>query len=747
MFQLTTYQKTDKKSDLESITYARPEFNHATFNENNTATISIIDIFDILNRRKYLLISSILLVLLIASIYSFTQIPSYQAQAIIQIEREHTQIVEFGQIKKPTEVFQSQEDPFLKTRYAMLKSKVIAQKVINTLDLGESLTSGNSKKLDLAQKLKVLFKVENNATDNSTLQTTPTPSDPTQLFLERLSVLPIIGTHLIDIKFEGKTPKQAQLVVETLINEFIKFQIETSNNSAEYAKEFLTKQLVKSAERLQTAEIKLNEYANENGILKVNNNQSHYLKKLERLDDALVKAEIKRINAESIYNEVLRTKSTQYVLSNPLILNLKEKQLLAELDYQSLQKKVRAKNPKLKALKRKVDDINIKINTETLKIKDALKSEYIVAKNQESKIRGQLSLLKVDLHNLQNKNLTYSALDREVKSSENLYKNILQRLEEVNVASAVSMSSINVLEPPILPIDKYRPNHKVNLLLGAFAGFILGLCLVFLREALDKNYKTHTELEAKTGLPVLGRIPQSKHHVNQELDMIVSQNPDDPISEAYRILSANIQLITSRLNKRIVLITSPHSGEGKSVTASNVACAYAKMGKKVLLIDADIRKPSLHRRFSLDNNKGLSNYLKGETNFSGITQHIKKIGGLFIITGGENHNDPVSLLSNGNMEHLTEQGAKYFDYVIIDAPPVIGFADTLLLTSFATATLIVSRHQNLEAQELQLVINKLSLIKLNLIGYLLVNVKNPEAQNTFYSNYKNAPNVIPLRAS
>lgn len=745
MFNLATQHNNSIQRNTGNVVpyeqYAQPYQSYYT--PQKETAITFIDILTILLRRKSLIFASIIGALLIAIIYTFSVNPSYRAKAIIQIERDSTQIVEFGQTRKPREAFESLEDPFIRTRYEMLKSRVVSEQVIKELDLYDSLSKGNIRDFNIAANLKKAFGLKPHS-DNQVIKQQG-PIDYASNFLKRLFIIPIQGTHLVEVTYEGTSPDEARDVVTSLIDNFIKFQIETTNDSDEYAKEFLGKQLLQSGVRLKLAEQKLNEYANENGILKVDDQQSRHIKKLEKLDEALVNAEIKRIAAESKYIETKNSAAVTSVLTNPVIMNLKANLFSLESNYQEMLKTFKPNYPDMIDLKQKINSVNKKINSETANIKTSMKSDFLAVKREESRIRGQLRLFKMEMHKLQNYNLVYNTLKREVKSSENLYNNILQRLEEVNVASAANTSSINILEQAVLPLNQYRPNPKINIILGLFSGLILGIGLAFLRDTFDKSYKSHEELEFKTGLPVLGRIPQASKKAIKHLDMIVCSDPNHPISEAYRILSANIQLITNRTNERIILITSASSGEGKSITASNIACAYAKMGKKVLLIDADIRRPSLHNRFKLENGKGLSNYLKGETNFSGITQHIRRVDGLFVITGGEQDNDPVSLLSNGRMEHLTQQGSKVFDYVIIDAPPVVGFADTLLLTSLASATLIVSKKENLDDHTMHFVMSKLERIKPNLLGFLLVSVKTPEAQNKFYTDYLETPKSLLLQ--
>ena len=276
----------------------------------------------------------------------------------------------------------------------------------------------------------------------------------------------------------------------------------------------------------------------------------------------------------------------------------------------------------------------------------------------------------------------------------------------------------------------------INVLLGLLSGLILGLAFAFLREALDQSIKSTEDLERLTGLPVLGMIPRvTKSAMKKQLDMIAIKIPHSPAAEAYRILATNIHLMFDRDEEHVMLITSINSNEGKSTTASNVACSYAQMGKKVLLVDADIRNASMHKKLNISNKRGLSHYLKGESDLVGITQPVKNIPGLYAITAGKHESDPVSLLSHERMSYLSTQAASIFDYVIIDAPPVTGFADTLILSSLATSTLIVAQEDSMEARSIKNVMGQLSRVKNNVVGFLLVNVKNQSVKTKYYSKY------------
>ena len=235
-----------------------------------------------------------------------------------------------------------------------------------------------------------------------------------------------------------------------------------------------------------------------------------------------------------------------------------------------------------------------------------------------------------------------------------------------------------------------------------------------------------------------------KRKTQQKLNKIVSDIPYDPISEAYQILSANIQLMLEGSSQKTILVTSVQAGEGKSVTASNIACAYALMGKRVLLIDADIRKPSLHNKLEIENKMGLSDYLKGDTNIMGITKPFKAVNGLYVITAGRIEQDPVSLLSHDRMKYLINQGSRIFDYIILDAPPAVGFADTMILSSMVNSTLIVAKEKLLDKRKISFVLKKLERISNNVIGFLLVDVKEAEAKDKYYFDYRNKQSLLLL---
>ncbi|MEH6455438.1 MAG: polysaccharide biosynthesis tyrosine autokinase [Cocleimonas sp.] len=697
---------------------------------------SLNDVLGILNRRKWTIFLTLFSVLALVTFYTFSIKPTYRANATIQIEREGAEIVNFGRTQKAVDSSNSLEDPFFRTRYEMLRGRVVAQKVINDLSLESSLSPKEEKSF-LSTALSSFIGLI--GLDNKEKQQKiPKATDYTELFSGNLLVQPISGTHLVEILYEAPSPAEAKNVVSSIVNNFITSQIQSKSETGEYAKEFLDQQIDEAGDRLKSDELTLVKYANENGILGVDEGQTRQVKKLENLDSALVDAEIRRIEAESLYLQMKRVGSVSTVLTNPVVTSLKARLVGLEGDYQEMLKTFKPNYPDMQRLQQQINAANSKLNSEMSNIQRSMEADYKAAKRQEDKIRDELKQFNTTMQNLQDSGVDYNNLKRNVENSNKLYSSLIQRREEVGVASQANTSSISIVEPAIVPVRKYRPRPKVNLLLGLLSGLIFGLALAFLRESLDKSIKSSDDLEKITGLPILGMIPRvTKSKIKKQLDMIAIKMPQSAPAEAYRILATNIRLMFKTDEDHVMLITSVNSGEGKSTTASNIACSYAQMGKKVLLVDADIRNASIHNKLQVSNKHGLTHYLKGEIDLVGITQPVKKVPGLYAITAGEYDVDPVSLLSHERMSYLTTQGGSIFDYVIIDAPPVNGFADSLVLTSLATSTVIVTREDEMDARSIKSVLSQLRRVKNNVAGFLLVNAKNPAANAKYYAKYHN----------
>ena len=703
--------------------------------------LSLSELFSIIGRRKWLLIFSIVLALFVALMFTLSAKSTYRANATIQIERQGVEVVKFGKVEHLGGEVDSLNDPFFRTRYETLKSRQLLSKVIAETNLYDSLT-GLHEKPTLVEEALIFFGVPKK----------PKPiivEDYPKLLLEKLLVQPIDKTHLVEVYYEGRSPEEAKNVVTSLVDNFIKSQLDSRSETGDFAKSFLNKQVEEARERLRISEEKLVAYSNDKGILNIDENQTRHVTKLNELNAALVHAEVARSVAESKYREMQSNGNATSTLTNPVIVGLKSRLVDLEGQYQEKLRLFKPTYPDMRRLNQQIVGVRNKLNRELQLIKGAVnssfKSNYLAAKAQERRLRSELSRFNKKLKTLQDSGVDYNKYKREVESNARLYKNLLQRVEEVSIASSVNTSSIKVVDPAVTPVEKYRPKPSLNMIVGLLSGLFLGLGLVFLREALDQSVRSTEDLQRITGLPVLGLVPKPKKISSKEMAMATVLKPSAVFSEAYRVLSANVRFTLPRERGNILLVTSSSPNEGKTTTACNMACAYAQMGIKVLLIDADLRKPSVAEKMKIYNKRGLSNFLGKDEGLLEVTQQIKGVNGLYVIPSGSYDGNTMGLLSSERMQFLIAQAEQKFDFIIIDSPPVTGFADTLILSSLVSSTLIVVDEAKLQVSKIRYTLEQLMRIKSTVVGFLLLNSTNPLVTNTAYAKHykqKDSPSFV-----
>ncbi|RVU84459.1 polysaccharide biosynthesis tyrosine autokinase [Leucothrix sargassi] len=697
--------------------------------------LSLREIFAILIRRKWTILFTILLTLMFALLFTFSTKPSYVAHATIQIEKEAPTVVSFSPTTSQAAP-DTLQDPFFRTRYEMLKSRALAETVVEQENLETSLRTAGEPPESM-KGFYSFFSLSKwlDTGDSATAQDSKPKDDITELFGKNLQVKPIDATHLVNIFYEGSSPNEAQRTVSAVISNFIQMQIDTKSETGEYAKTFLAEELEKAREKLQDAEKKLVEYSTRNGILNIDSDQTRHVRKLNELSSALVQAEIRRTAAESQFREMQNTGTVSTVLNNPVITNLKGQLVQLEGEYQEKLKLFKPGYPDMQRLNQQIVELRRTLNRELSTIKGSLESDFESARRQENKLRSELDSFNKQLYSLQGKGIDYNTLKREVDSSGALYNGLLQRVEEVGISSAANAntSNISIIDPPREPVKKYRPNPKLNVLVGTLAGILLGVGLAFLRDSLDQSIKSTDDLQKFTGLSVLGSIPKPDGKAKKNLALACKTAPDTQFAQAYRIFAANMKLQDHGADQ-VLLVTSAMGEEGKSTTASNLACAYAQMGMRVLLIDADLRLPSIHKKIGIQNTTGLSDYLGNETDLVGITQTIKAIPNLYVITAGNLKADPMQLLSSEKMAYLVAQASQRFDFVIMDSAPASGLAETLVLSSLATKTLMVTNERNMKthSERIKRTVDSLNRIKPNVSGFLVVNAKTAAQQDHKY---------------
>jgi capsular exopolysaccharide synthesis family protein len=308
----------------------------------------------------------------------------------------------------------------------------------------------------------------------------------------------------------------------------------------------------------------------------------------------------------------------------------------------------------------------------------------------------------------------FNILKREADTNKQLYDALLQRYKEIGVAGGTSANNVSMVDAA-LPGDRFKPNIRRSGLIGILLGLALAIGVAFLLERLDETLKTPEDIERHLRLPVIGIVPK----LEAELVETASQDSRSAFSEAYRSLRTGLQYATEAGAPKILLVTSAVAGEGKSTTALMLARKFAQLGVKTLLIDADLRKPSLHKRMSLPNESGLSDYLAGLADGPEIFKQTTE-DNLTVVTSGPTPPNPAELLAAARFRSLLAMASHTYDQVIIDGPPLLGLADVPIIANAADGTLIAIEAGRARIAVLRGALKRLFAVRARITGALLV---------------------------
>ncbi|MGH7889226.1 MAG: polysaccharide biosynthesis tyrosine autokinase, partial [Thermodesulfobacteriota bacterium] len=323
---------------------------------------------------------------------------------------------------------------------------------------------------------------------------------------------------------------------------------------------------------------------------------------------------------------------------------------------------------------------------------ESLKKEYQTVLVNEQILKERIEKQKKLVSNLNEKAIQYRILEREVDTNKSIYQDLLQRLKETEVTSGIKATNIQIVDYASVPLVPYKPDVAFYMLVATMVGIMGGVLLAFIFEHFDNTIKDEEEVKRKYAIPFLGAIPLvvSDENELQRLEKAVYESPKSIISEAFRVIRTSILYSSPDHSPRSLLVTSTQPLEGKTTTASNLALSMIQSGIKVVLVDGDLRKPRLHKLFSKNGNAyGLSTYLVGKMELSGVI-HRTDVDGLDIISSGPIPPNPAELLGSRKMKELIDRLLEEYNHVIVDGPPITGFADSRLLSRSVDGVLLVT---------------------------------------------------------
>ena len=628
--------------------------------------------------RRWLVLGISSLGVLVALILTLLATPIFRASTTLQINRDTVNVVRVRGFQ-PVESLNDQT--FYQTQYDLLKSHSLARRVVVAMDLQHNADFQQLLRPSPLGRLLGLLHGGGAKPDAETIL-----RNDADALLHMLSVQPVLNSKLVAVSVDTPDPQLSAQIANAYADQYIRANLDRRMAASGYAKQYLEQRLQQLKLRLEDSDKLLVAFAQQHDIVNISDKQSLVGQQLEQLNVALAQAEQDRYKAEARWRQIQSAPADQVaqVLGDPVIQKLQQSYAEDQAKYQDQLRIYKPAFPAMLQLRAKLDEMQKQIAARSTVLRDSVHSTYQAARARETLLRQRVDTLRQQVLDLEQRSIRYNILKREVDTNRQLYEAILQRYKEIGVAGGVGINNISVVDRAEPPLLRYRPRAKFNLAIGLLLGLFAGIAAALLLDHLDDTVHQAADAEQKLGLPVLGIVPL----VRTGTPEAAMRDPRSGLAESYRSARTALQFATSDGVPRTLLVTSTRPGEGKSTSVLALAQSFAQMGRRVLLIDADLRNPAQHNLGTLDNSRGLSNVLAGalawrEVVIAGAT------GAHDLIACGPLPPNPAELLAGPRMATLLEEARRDYDLVILDSPPVLGLADAPVLGHLADGTLLV----------------------------------------------------------
>ena len=719
----------------------------------------VMDYVRVVYKRRWLAGSIFLLTFSLGVVNALRETPQYEAHAQVLIEPDSRNVTRLDELFDNG----SADDDYLQTQYRILQSRTLARRAIDSMKLWDAPRLGNGPEprdvisvLGLIQDVgswtvglitspfrsaepEVSESAAKAARAAETTGETPEQSGRIDEFLGGVGIIPVRNSRIVEIRYRSTDPVFAAQAANGLAKAYIQQTLELRFSASKDATDFLSTQLAEQRKSVEASEAALQSFKERNGTVSAADSASNIvLARLTDLNAALTKAKTERINKEAAYTQLKSAEASgsleafPAVLSNEYIQKLKSELTDLQRQQTQLAERYGERHPDMIKTKNAIVSAEAKLKVELAKVVDSVRSEYQAAQAEERSLQGALDAQKGEALSMNRKGIEYSVLQREVDSNREVYQSLLQQTKETGISKENRTSNVRVVDEAIAPRGPVSPNVPRALTTSLFMSLALAVGIAFGVEQIDNRIRTPQEMKAVLGVPFLGIVPATPKGMPDPL--IVGDAPPNFI-EAFKTLRTNLLFSSAEEGLRSIVVTSAGPGEGKSIVAANLAIGLAQAGQRVLLIDADMRRPRVHELFEQQETPGLSNVLTGNAK---TAESVRKTGitDLWLLPSGMIPPNPAELLGSRRWLEFIASLEEHFDWAIIDSPPVLAVADSSIAANRATGLVFVVNSDKTSRQAAHAAMEQLEAASAHIIGSVLNRVDIVKHPYYYASHYR-----------
>ena len=706
---------------------------------------AIWDYWGTVLRHRWIILTTVLAGVVLAALISFRMTRQYSATGRITINRENADVLGFKDSAANT-LEDYDYNVALDTQVQVLQSDTLATDVIRKLrlDANPKFAGAPGAQRDLP------------AQQNGLPTTGPRNlRHLIDVFHTWIKVEKVPKTRVIEIQCTSPDPNLSAEIVNTLVASFIEHNFETKFQSTMQTSDWLSKQLSDLQMKVASSQENLVKYETSNNILGLDEKQNITTAKLNELNQQLTLAQSDRIQKEAAYKQTRAggVESIPAMASSDIILHLKEQEADLKNQYALLDSQYGPQHPKVVTVHNQLQQTEAAIQGEGSKLVSRIRNEYLAAVQRENLLQSALEQQKQEANKLNESAIQYEVLKREADSNRQLYEGLLQKMKEASVSAGLRSGNIQVVDQAVPPDRPSKPNIPLNIGGAFFASLMLGTVAAFMIERMNNSITSPEIIDAVSGWPSLGIIPSTVNgskgkggelvlpakDADVTAPLVVVSRPRSKVAESFRAVRTSILLSSIDSPPKTMLVTSALPEEGKTTISANLAGALAQMGRRVLLVDGDMRRPRISEFLGLPSNAGgLSTVLIGKDKEEDVIVPSSKLPNLYIMPAGPKPPYPAELLGSNRMKALIKSWRPSYDHILFDTPPVLSVTDPVLLSVDVDAVVLVVRFGHTTKPALKQVREILDQVNARVCGVILNSVETDHDSaygRSYYSGY------------